>query len=148
VLEAEGRCAIDPQTTFCPNLACPARGQIGQGNIRVHSQKQQRYRYLVCSKTFSARAGTPFFRRRTDEQTITRVLTLVAYGCPIPAIEAAFALQAQTVRDLRAPMPLAQYYSGSSLRQSACLAHCPRTLAGTPDVCALSAAPPAAEEAA
>jgi len=99
VLEAEGRCAIDPQTTFCPNLACPARGQSGQGNIRVHSQKQQRYRCLVCSKTFSARAGTPFFRRRTDEQTITQVLTLLAYGCPIPAIVAAFALQAQTVRE-------------------------------------------------
>lgn len=53
---------------------------------------------MVCNTTFSARAGTPLFHRRTDEQTITRVLTLLAYGCPIPAIEAAFALQAQTVR--------------------------------------------------
>ena len=24
---------MDPATIFCPNLACPARGQIGQGNI-------------------------------------------------------------------------------------------------------------------
>jgi len=30
---------------------------------------------------------------------ITRVITLVSHGCPIPAIEAAFALQAQTVRE-------------------------------------------------
>ena len=31
---------------------------------------------------------------------ITQVVTLVSHGCPIPAIEAAFALQAQTVREL------------------------------------------------
>lgn len=30
---------------------------------------------------------------------MTLVLTLIAYGCPIPAIEAAFAVQAQTVRE-------------------------------------------------
>jgi hypothetical protein len=53
----------------------------------------------VCGKTFSARAGTPFFRRRTDEATITCVVTLVGNGCPIPAIEAAFGFQAQTVRE-------------------------------------------------
>src|SRR5713101_1789145 len=29
----EKRMVMDPTTTFCPNLACPARGQIGQGNI-------------------------------------------------------------------------------------------------------------------
>jgi hypothetical protein len=53
----------------------------------------------VCGKTFSARAGTPFFRRRTDEATITCVVTLVGNGCPIPAIQAAFGFQAQTVRE-------------------------------------------------
>lgn len=45
------------------------------------------------------RAGTIFYRRRTDEETITRVATLVGHGCPIPAIEAAFGFQAQTVRE-------------------------------------------------
>src|SRR5712692_11835945 len=25
--------SMDPTTTFCPNVACPARGQTGQGNI-------------------------------------------------------------------------------------------------------------------
>ena len=58
-----------------------------------------RYRCTVCGQTFSDRAGTPFFRRRTDETTITCVVTLVGHGCPIPAIEAAFGFQAQTVRE-------------------------------------------------
>jgi len=40
-----------------------------------------------------------FYRRRTDEETITRVVTLVGHGCPIPAIEVAYGFQAQTVRE-------------------------------------------------
>ena len=80
-------------------MDCPARGQIGEGNIRIHSQKRVRYRCAVCKTTFSGRAGTIFFRRRTDEATITQVVTLVSHGCPVPAIEAAFDLQAQTVRE-------------------------------------------------
>ena len=80
-------------------MDCPARGQVGQGNIGIHSQKRQRYRCSVCKTTFSARSGTIFFRRRTREDTITQVITLVSHGCPIPAIEVAFELQAQTVRE-------------------------------------------------
>jgi transposase-like protein len=80
-------------------MACPARGQVGEGNIRIHCRKRTRYRCSVCDKTFSERAGTIFFRRRTDENTITRVVTLVSHGCPIVAIEAAFGFQAQTVRE-------------------------------------------------
>lgn len=90
---------IDPQTVFCPNTDCPARGQVGQGNIHIHGRKPIRYRCSVCHKTFSDRAGTLFFRGRTDEDTITCILTLVGHGCPIPAIQAAYGLQAQTVRD-------------------------------------------------
>lgn len=80
-------------------MDCPARGQIGQGNVGIHSQKRQRYRCSVCTKTFSARAGTIFFRRRIDEDTITRVVTLLGHGCPGSAIEAAYGFQAHTVRD-------------------------------------------------
>jgi len=53
----------------------------------------------VCHTTFSQRVGTIFFRRRTTEHMITQVVTLVSHGCPVPAIEVAFDLQAQTVRD-------------------------------------------------
>ena len=38
------------------------------------------------------------YRRRTPEATIALVLTLVAYGCPIAAIEAAFGFQRRTIQ--------------------------------------------------
>ena len=89
---------MDPQAVWCPNLDCPARGQAGQGNIGVHSQQEQRYRCRVCRKTFGARTGTIFHRRRTDEALITLVITLVSWGCPLVALEHAFGLHPQTVR--------------------------------------------------
>ncbi len=89
---------MDPQQVWCPNLDCPARGQRGQGTIGVHSQMERRYRCRVCGKTFGARTGTIFHRRRTDEALITQVITLVSWGCPLVAIEQAFGLQPQTVR--------------------------------------------------
>jgi transposase-like protein len=89
---------MDPQPIFCPNLECPARGQGGAGNLASHGRKRPRYRCTVCGKTFSARRGTPLYRRRTSETLMTQVLTLVAHGCPIPAIEVTFGLQARTVR--------------------------------------------------
>jgi len=79
-------------------MACPARGQVDEGNIRIHRQQRRRYHCTVCGKTCSDRVGTVFFRRRTDPAIITQVLTLVSHGCPIPAIEAAFGLQAATIR--------------------------------------------------
>lgn len=89
---------MDPRQAFCPFFDCPARGQVGRGNIHIHSQKEKRYRRAVCGRTFSARQGTIFYRRRVAEDLIPLVVTLVAYGCPIPAIVAAFGFQARTVR--------------------------------------------------
>ena len=82
-----------------PHLACPARGQVGQGNIGVHSRKERRYCCRVCAKTFGARTGTIFHRRRTDEALITVVIILVSWGCPLVALEHAFGLQPQTIRE-------------------------------------------------
>ena len=45
---------MDPTTTFCPNLACPARGHIGQDNIGIHSRKDRRFICTQWRKTFSA----------------------------------------------------------------------------------------------
>jgi transposase-like protein len=56
---------MDSTKVFCPNEACPARGQVGQGNITVHDRKKRRYRCQVCKKPFSERKGTPFYRLRT-----------------------------------------------------------------------------------
>jgi hypothetical protein len=50
-------------------------------------------------QTFQRAHRDDLLSRRTDEETITRVVTLVGHGCPIPAIEAAYGFQVQTVRD-------------------------------------------------
>jgi transposase-like protein len=51
---------MNPQAQFCHNPQCPARGQMGQGNIRVHRQAKQRYRCTTCGQTFAATKDTPF----------------------------------------------------------------------------------------
>jgi len=86
-----------PTTIFCPNLACPARGQVGQGNIRVHSRKDQRFLCIQCHKTFTTTKGTAFYRVRTSAETVTRVVTLLAHGCPLQAIVIAFGFDERTV---------------------------------------------------
>jgi len=88
---------MDPQTVFCPNPDCPARGQIGEGNIGIHSRKERRYRCRECGQTFSARSGTTFYRLRTAEETVTLVIALLAHGCPVQAIVAAFGFDERTV---------------------------------------------------
>jgi transposase-like protein len=88
---------MDPATTFCPNLACPARGQTGQGNIYIHSCKDQRFMCTECHKTFSARKGTAWYRLRTSAETVSLVVTLMAHGCPLQAIVVAFGYDERTV---------------------------------------------------
>ena len=88
---------MNPQSQFCHNPDCRARGQVGQGNIRVHSHVEERYRCTSCRQTFAATKGTPFYRLRTTADLVTIVLTLLCHGCPIQAIVAAFGLDERTV---------------------------------------------------
>lgn len=83
---------------FCPNLACPARGQCGRGNISVHSHKEKRCYCEVCDQTFSVSKGTIFYRLKTEPMTVLLVLTLLAYGCPVQAIVVAFGFDERTVK--------------------------------------------------
>lgn len=92
---------MNPQTAFCPNQDCPARGRTNEANIAVHSIKQRLLICRICGKVFSERKGTPFYRLRTDEQTVTCVITLLAFGCPTQAIVAAFSLDERTVASWR-----------------------------------------------
>lgn len=46
---------MNPETLFCLNPACPAKGQVGEGNISVHSEQEGRCRCKVCDDTFSCR---------------------------------------------------------------------------------------------
>jgi transposase-like protein len=88
---------MDPATVFCPNRACPARGQRGEGNIRFHSRKAQRFLCTECHKTFSATHGTAFYRLRTSAETVSLVVTLMAHGCPLQAIVVAYGFDERTV---------------------------------------------------
>src|SRR5437588_11912018 len=88
---------MEPSEQFCPNPACCARGQIRQGNIRVHDRKRQRYRCTICKQTFSARRGDMFDGLRTAPELIVIVVTLLAFGCPVQAIVQAYGLDERTV---------------------------------------------------
>ena len=88
---------MDPDIVFCPNLECPARGQAGQGNIRLHSRKAQRFLCTACHKTFTAAKGTALYRLRTPAETVSLVVTLLAHGCPLQAIVVAFGFDERTV---------------------------------------------------
>jgi transposase-like protein/IS1 family transposase len=88
---------MDLATTFCPNPDCPARGQTGQGNLGIHSRKEQRFICKQCHKTFTTTKGTAFYRVRTSAETISLVLTLMAHGCPLQAIVVAFGFDERTV---------------------------------------------------
>jgi transposase-like protein/IS1 family transposase len=92
---------MEPSEQFCPNPACCARGQSGQGNIRVHDRKRQRYRCKRCKQTFSARRGTMFEGLRTSAELIVIVVTLLAFGCPVQAIVQAYGLDERTVASWR-----------------------------------------------
>ena len=90
---------MNPQELFCPNMDCPARGQVGKGNIHTHSLKEKRCICEVCKQTFATRAGTIFYRLRSDPQLVMWVIVLLAYGCPIQAIVKASGLDERTVCD-------------------------------------------------
>src|SRR5919201_524674 len=91
------RSVMEPTPTFCPKRNCPARGQTGQGNIGIHSRKEQRFICHECQKTFSARKGTVFYRLRTSAETVIIIVTLLAHGCPVQAIVAAFGFDERTI---------------------------------------------------
>src|SRR5438094_1200367 len=90
---------MDPTTVFCPNRHCHARGQTGMSNIAIHSQKEQRFICHACHKTFSATTGTIFYRLRTSAETVVIIVTLLAHGCPVQAIVAAFGFDERTIAD-------------------------------------------------
>ena len=90
---------MNPQDIFCPNIDCPARGQIGKGNIGVHSQVERRYICHECGQTFTDTKGTIFYRLRTDAQTVMLVITLLAYGCPLQAIRKSYGFHERTIKE-------------------------------------------------
>lgn len=85
---------LRPELAVCPNSACAATGRIG-----IHSHKERRYMCHACTRTFADTTGTMLFGLKHPLWMVLTVLTLLAYGCPIPAIVAAFTLDERTVAD-------------------------------------------------
>lgn len=88
---------MNPQPLFCLNLHCPSRGLLNAGNIALHSSLENRFRCHTCGATFASNKATLFYRLKTEPKIVILVLTLLAYGCPLTAIVAAFGLDRRTV---------------------------------------------------
>lgn len=86
---------MHPKDVFCPQPDCPFFGQTGQGNLVSHGRARPRGKCKACGATFAATQGTPFYRLKKAPELV--VLTLLAHGCPHPAIVAAFGLDERTV---------------------------------------------------
>jgi transposase-like protein len=89
---------MNPQEIFCPNIDCPARGQIGKGNIGIQSRKEKRSVCHVCHRTFTTRKSTLFYRLHNDPQLVLLVIALLVYGCPSQAIMHALNLDERMVQ--------------------------------------------------
>ncbi len=63
----------------------------------IHSQKERRYRCKRCGRTFSATKGTALYRVHKPHELVATIVTLLAYGCPVQAIVAAFGLDERTI---------------------------------------------------
>jgi transposase-like protein len=83
-----------PEQVVCPNSECGASGRIG-----VHSHKQRRYICHACKRTFADTTGTLLYRLKQPLDLVVLVLTLLAYGCPIGALIAAFGLDERTIAE-------------------------------------------------
>lgn len=90
---------MNPQEQVCHNPQCWVYGRAGEGHIVSHSQKEQRYRCKRCGATFSATKGTALYRIHHPHTLVVTVVTLLAWGCPVQAIVAAFGLDERTVAD-------------------------------------------------
>ena len=88
---------MDPHRQFCHNRRCRAHGRLGEGHVVIHSQKERRYRCKRCGRTFSETQGTALYRVHKPKWLVLTVVTLLAYGCPVQAIVAAFGLDELTV---------------------------------------------------
>ena len=86
------------QEVFCPYEGCVDKGKAGNGNIVWFQRKRQRCKCQTCGRTFSYKRETMFYGLRTDVGVVEKVVTLLAYGCPVQAIVAAFKVDERTVR--------------------------------------------------
>lgn len=85
---------MTPQDQVCPD--CGAEGN--QNQIGIHSRQEKRYRCKECGRTFSESYGTALYGLKKPELFVI-VVSLIAYGCPVSAIEKTYGVSNHTVRD-------------------------------------------------
>src|SRR5215216_3331065 len=88
---------MNPHQRWCHNRRCRAYGRPGEGHIVIHSKKERRYQCKRCRCTFSETTDTAFYRMHKPKWLVLAVVTLLAYGCPVQAIVAAFGIDERTV---------------------------------------------------
>lgn len=88
---------MNPTQQVCLNRRCSASGKAGLGNTTIHSQKQQRYCCSLCGQAFSETTNTLFYNLKSDHDLVVQAIALLAYGCPVQAIVAAFGIDERTV---------------------------------------------------
>jgi transposase-like protein len=88
---------VNPHEQFCHNKECRAYARKGEGHIVIHSQRERRYQCKRCRRTFSQTTGTALYRLHKPKELVLMVITLLAHGCPLQAIVAAFGLDERTV---------------------------------------------------
>ncbi|CAN5735539.1 hypothetical protein BH20ACT11_BH20ACT11_04850 [soil metagenome] len=88
---------MSPCERWCHNTGCRAYGRTGEGHIVIHSHKERRYQCKRCKRTFTETKGTALYRTHKPKWLVLAVVTLLAYGCPVQAIVAAFELDERTV---------------------------------------------------
>lgn len=81
---------LNPAWMTCPH--CQEAQRIG-----IHSHAERRYRCHACRRTFAETQGTAFFGLHYPIWVVVLVVTLLAYGCPVQALVAAFYLDERTV---------------------------------------------------
>jgi len=88
------RTPMRPELVVCPKSDCGASDRIG-----IHSHQERRNICHTCDRTFAETTGTLLYGLKHPIWLVLIVLTLLAHGCPTPAIVAAFALSERTVAD-------------------------------------------------
>ena len=87
---------MNPHQRWCHIRRCRAYGRPGEPH-RDPCQKERRYQCKRCRRTFSETTDTPFYRMHKPKWLVLAVVTLLAHGCPLQAIVAAFAIDERAV---------------------------------------------------
>jgi transposase-like protein len=88
---------MNPHDKWCHNPRCRAYGRPGEGHVVIHTHKERRYQCKRCRRTFTQTKGSALYRSHKPRWLMNAVLRLLAYGCPVPAVVAAFDLDERTV---------------------------------------------------